>query len=92
VSAESACSRLNDGLQGCEVISDAWEFDSFWLKRLFAAAGQKMAFRLVGLRELLSPEEMIQYPFISQAQLRRHRAMSDVDHILEAVHSVRFQN
>ncbi|UTW01841.1 hypothetical protein KDX31_10720 [Amphritea atlantica] len=90
VSAESACNRLNEALQGCEVLSDAWEFDSFWLKRLFTAAGQKMAFRLVGLRELLSPEEMIQYQFITKAQLRRHRAMSDVDHILQAVHSVRF--
>ncbi|WP_428036348.1 hypothetical protein [Amphritea sp.] len=92
ISALSACLRLNDALEGRDVLSDAWEFDHFWLTRLFKAAGQKMAFRLVSLREVLSAEELIQYQFVCKAQLRQHRAMDDVDHILQAIRSVRFSD
>jgi len=89
VSALSACQRLNEALQGCDVLSDAWEFDRFWLYRLFEAGKQTMAFRLVSLPEVLSAEELIQYQFICKAQLRQHGAMDDVDHILQAIRRVR---
>ncbi len=88
ISAAEACDRLNIALQGRKVVSDAWEFDSFWLKRLFEAVDRPMQFRLIGLSEVLSPEELIQYRFACKAQLRRHRAMADVDHILQAIRSV----
>lgn len=92
VTALAACQRLNESLRGCDVLSDALEFDGFWLRRLFNATKQTMAFRLVGLRDVLSPEELIQYQFICKAQLRQHRAMDDVDHILQAIRSVRFSD
>lgn len=85
ISAVAACERLNKQLQGQDVLSDAWEFDSFWLSRLFEAAEQTMAFRLIGLPALLSPEELLEYKLICQGQWRQHRAMNDVDHIIEAV-------
>ncbi|BBB26537.1 hypothetical protein [Amphritea japonica] len=90
ISVTDACDRLNAKLQGQDVISDAWEFDSFWLRRLFEAADRAMMFRLIGLSEVLSPEELIQYRFVCKAQLRRHRAMADVNHILQAIHSVKY--
>ena len=85
-----ACQRMNTALAGKQLISDAWEFDFFWLDRLFQAADIKMAFELVGLQAVLTGEELVQYRFICKAQLRRHRAMSDVDHILQAIRSVKF--
>ncbi len=90
ITAVEACDRLNAALQGQDVISDAWEFDSFWLRRLFEATERTMQFRLIGLSEVLSPEELIQYRFVCKAQLRRHRAMADVDHILQAIRSVKY--
>ncbi|MDO6565106.1 hypothetical protein Q4488_17150 [Amphritea sp. 1_MG-2023] len=89
VSADAACTRLNEQLAGQDVLSDAWEFDDFWLTRLFEATGQTMAFRLIGLPALLNPEELLQFQLICKGQWRQHRAMSDVDHIIEAILKVR---
>lgn len=90
IAAVEACERLNAALQGLDVVSDAWEFDSFWLRRLFDAADRTMQFRLIGLSDILSPGELIQYRFVCKAQLRRHRAMADVNHIMQAIRSVKF--
>ncbi|WP_417222501.1 hypothetical protein [Amphritea sp.] len=88
ISAVAACERLNQQLQGQDVLSDAWEFDAFWLSRLFEAAEQTMGFRLIALPALLNPHELNQFQLVCKGQMRQHRAMSDVDHIIEAVQSV----
>lgn len=89
ITAEEACRRLNQALEGCEVISDAFEYDSFWLRRLYGACRLEPLFRLVGLDSVLSGEERIQYQLISRSQFRRHRALQDVEHQLEAIAAIR---
>lgn len=90
ITVTAACERMNQALKGKDVLSDAWEFDHFWLTRLFNEAGVKMAFRLQGLDTVLTGEELVQYRFVSKTQLRRHRAMKDVEHILQAISYVKF--
>lgn len=90
ISVKTACERMNQALSGQIVLSDAWDFDHFWLCRLFEQTGMTMEFSLKGLEAVLSAEELIQYHFISRSQLRRHRAMQDVEHILQAISYVKF--
>lgn len=89
ISADAACMRLNRALSGRDLVSDACEYDGFWLRRLFEACDQKPAFRLVGLEAVLSSEERVQYQFIARSQLRRHRALQDVDDLIAAISAVR---
>lgn len=91
IRVEDACKRLNDALAGRQVISDAWEYDSFWLQRLFDAAGVRQTFQLVGLDTVLTAEERIQYQLIARSQFRRHRALRDVEHLLEALEAAKWQ-
>ncbi len=85
LSVKAAAERLNEALRGRDVLSDALEYDSFWLKRLFDAAGTRPSFELKGLETVLSGEEHIQYQLISRAQFRRHRALPDVEHLIAAI-------
>ncbi len=85
ISVTAAAERLNTALSGCEVLSDAPEYDGFWLKRLFDAADDCPLFELKGLETVLSSEERVQYQLISRAQFRRHRALPDVEHLLDAI-------
>jgi len=84
----AACERLNRALEGEQVISDAFDYDGFWLRRLYRAAGVQPAFRLVGLDAVLSGEQRIQYQFIARTQFRRHRAMRDVEDLISAIRTV----
>lgn len=88
LSAKDACERLNARLSGRRLISDALEFDSFWVRRLFEAVGEKARFEVVGLDALLSAEQLIQYRFVARSQFRRHRAMQDVEDLIQAVAAV----
>lgn len=83
-----ACRRLNQALEGEQVISDAFEYDSFWLNRLYQAAGMKPEFRLTGLESVLGGEQLLQYRLIARAQFRRHRAMPDVVDLINAIQAV----
>ncbi|PSL13218.1 hypothetical protein CLV44_11347 [Marinobacterium halophilum] len=89
ISADAACSRLNAALAGRDVISDALEYDGFWLRRLFRACDVEPGFLLVGLEAVLSTEERIQYQFIARAQFRRHRALQDVNDLISAITAAR---
>lgn len=42
LSVDEACSRLDEVTHGRLVVSDAPQHDSWWLNRLYAAAGQRM--------------------------------------------------
>lgn len=82
IDVRSACQRLNSALAGREVISDALEFDYFWVRRLFEAGMMHPAFTMRGIDALLSGEQLVQYRLVAKAQVRRHRAMADVDDLL----------
>ncbi|MCV6589362.1 MAG: hypothetical protein OIF57_10070 [Marinobacterium sp.] len=89
ISVIDAARRLNQALTGRIVISDAWEFDRFWMTRLFEAAGVAPEFELTGLESLLSDSQLVQYRFIARSQMRRHRAANDVEDQLAAIDVVR---
>ncbi|MGB0466574.1 MAG: hypothetical protein ACPGF7_03455 [Pontibacterium sp.] len=83
-----ACMRLNTALKGKTIVSDAFEFDAFWMRRLFQQADITPLFSMAGLEYLLTSEQLIQYRFIARSQYRRHRAMQDVDDLIKAVNAV----
>lgn len=82
ISVQEACVRLNTALDGSTVVSDALEFDFFWMQRLFDAAMLKPTFSMAGIDMILEGEQMIMYRLVAKAQVRRHRAMSDVEDLL----------
>lgn len=84
----SACKRLNEKLKDKTLISDAVEFDLFWLTRLFEATGIKPMFEMAGLDRILSSEQRIQFGFLAKAQSRKHRALDDVEDIISCIKAV----
>ncbi len=73
--------ELNAFLSG-EVYCDAWTFDSFWLHRLYKAAGLKPSFNLESIATLLSDKQVAQWQHmhkevIRDLELDRHRAEND---------------
>ncbi len=73
--------HLNQLLSG-QVFCDAWTFDSFWLYRLFRAAGVKPGFQLESVSVLLDSRQVKQWPsarqqVISDLGLPVHRAAND---------------
>jgi len=73
--------HLNQRLFG-QVFCDAWTFDSFWLYRLFRAAGVKPGFQLESVSILLDSRQVKQWPsarqqVISDLGLPVHRAAND---------------
>lgn len=64
------------------VYCDAWTFDSFWLHRLFRAAGLPTAFQLESVSTLLDEAQVqiwseIRRQVIAEEQLVAHRAATD---------------
>jgi len=88
LSVTAAVRRLNEKLKGRMVVSDAWEFDRFWLSRLFDAVGVTPEFELQALEHVLTDSQLVQYRFIARSQMRRHRAANDVDDQLAAIAAV----
>ncbi|PSF13463.1 hypothetical protein C7H09_02340 [Marinobacter fuscus] len=73
--------QLNQLLSG-QVFCDAWTFDSFWLHRLFRAAGEPAAFQLESVTVLLQPGQVECWPgireqVIAELGLPVHRAAND---------------
>ncbi|GGO81094.1 hypothetical protein GCM10011348_19350 [Marinobacterium nitratireducens] len=85
VGAQQACRRLNRALEGRCVYCDALEFDVFWLRRLYEAAGMRPLFRLQGLESLLAGERLQRFLDRIASQQRRHRALDDVGDLIEAL-------
>lgn len=82
VSVRDACRRLNKRLNGKTVTSDAFDFDYFWMRRLYESAKMKPTFDMQGVDKVLDGPQLIQYRLIANAQVRNHRAMDDVDDLL----------
>lgn len=83
--AAEVCRALNKELGGQIVLSDAPDWDAFWLYRLFAAGGEKQRFSLADFAE--------QFPGLPESDYRKasnlasvktphiHRAEADVLHM-----------
>ena len=85
ISAKEAATRLNQRLKGKQVYSDAFEFDYFWISRLFDAAMVRPQFRLLGLEELLNEDDLELYQQLSTQSPRLHRAMPDVEDLIRSI-------
>jgi hypothetical protein len=81
----AVCHRLNAALKGAKVYSDAPDWDSFWLYRLFSTAGVRQRFSLGDLGGLLvsMAGEKLESIFAEADRTapRRHRACEDVLHM-----------
>jgi hypothetical protein len=65
-----------------QVFCDAWTFDSFWLHRLYRAAGIAPEFQLESVSTLLDPDQVRQWSGIRQQVIGElglpvHRAAND---------------
>ena len=81
VSAGEVARQLNDLLPE-HIFCDAWTFDSFWLHRLFRAAGETPLFHLESISALLNPAQVQQWAgarqqVIAELGLPVHRAAND---------------
>lgn len=82
---EEVCQKLNDALMGKLVYSDAPDWDSFWLYRLFQSAKTRQSFVVQDLSKLFrtAPPEKLD-SIIAAAELkapRNHRAAADALHL-----------
>ena len=73
--------QLNGLLSG-QVFCDAWTFDSFWLHRLYRAAGETPAFQLESISMLLDQAQVrhwsgVRQQVIAELGLPVHRAAND---------------
>ncbi len=80
------CTRLNEALSNVDVYSDAPDWDSFWLYRLYRAANLRPAFALNSFGDLMRPysENDKDAALIEAADRlapRRHRAAADARHL-----------
>ncbi len=83
--AAATCERLDAALGGRTVYSDAPDWDSFWMQRLYQAAGRRCAFTLQDFARLMPPLTPDQKTkLLQQADRlvpRRHRAAEDALHL-----------
>lgn len=82
ISVRQACERLNTRLEGKTVTSDAFDFDYFWIQRLYESAMMNPTFEMQGVDKVLGGGQLIQYRLVANAQVRKHRAMDDVNDLL----------
>ncbi len=81
LSVRQVTQHLNEILSG-QVFCDAWTFDSFWLHRLYRAAGVRPSFQLESVSHLLSPAQVqlwsdTRQQVIDNLGLPVHRAAND---------------
>ena len=86
-SPQVVAKRLNECLEGKLVLSDAPDWERFWLERLFDAVDVKMSFTIA---DYLRPLEKIcpnplKYHSIAKHKMigREHRAGGDVSYLVE---------
>ncbi|WP_151703285.1 hypothetical protein [Nitrincola alkalilacustris] len=79
ISAQAACKRLNQHLQGCIVVTDAPSYDRFWLDRLYEACRCEPSFRVEGLDAILNASQIAQFAQEAEGAMRRHRALADAE-------------
>lgn len=80
------CTRLNEALGEVDVYSDAPDWDSFWLYRLYRAANMRPVFALKSFGDLMRPltdsrEDASLIEAADRLAPRRHRAAADARHL-----------
>lgn len=78
--------RMNAQLRDQRLYSDAPEYDGFWLRRLYEAAGLKAAFELADATKLLHSVYPEYVRFSENAREKAggvHRATFDVNYLVE---------
>lgn len=85
VSAAVACDRIEAALLRCDVVSDAPDWDAFWMMRLYEAAGRKCPLRLKDFASVMPPMSREERAALLQKAdrlaPRRHRAGEDALHL-----------
>jgi len=80
-----ACERMSAALAGREVYSDAPDWDSFWMMRLYAAAGRQCDIRLLDFSRVMphleADEKAALIARADRMAPRRHRAAEDALHL-----------
>lgn len=83
--AAAACERLDAAFAGHTVYSDAPDWDSFWMLRLYQAAGRRCDIRIRDFARLMPPLTAAEKTrLLQQADRlapRRHRAAEDALHL-----------
>ena len=85
---DDACHRLNQALRDKVVVSDAPEYDLFWLERLFDSQDIAMQFTLRSLQLVLNPLQYEAFGVVGRIQFRSHRALDDVEHLIDTYQKV----
>jgi len=85
ITADAACRRLSECLADRLLVCDAYDYDLFWLRRLFDSQALPLPFRLCDVRALLTPAQMELFKEIQRRKVRRHRAMNDVDDLIAGI-------
>ena len=86
VGASVACDRMSAALSGCDVYSDAPDWDAYWMMRLFDAVGRKPSIRLKEFSAVVPAltaerkKELI--AGADKIAPRRHRAAEDALHLV----------
>lgn len=94
ISVTEAAKRLDQSLGLETVYCDAVDFDSFWLRKLFASAGIEMSFELTDIHELYSdigPAHAAELSKILASIPPLHRAGADAERYATAYRELRKQ-
>lgn len=78
--------RMDQKLKGKILLSDAPDWDEFWIRRLYESVGKKCVLEFGNAVELFNQYEPYHYIFKSQARKiagHAHRAGNDVIYLLE---------
>jgi hypothetical protein len=80
-----ACDRLSSALAGLNVYSDAPDWDSFWMMRLYKSVGRHCDIRLLDFAAAIPPltqaEKLALLQQADRLAPRRHRAAEDAIHL-----------
>lgn len=83
---DEAVKRLDDGLAGETVYTDAVQSDRPWIMTLYRKAGRsELSFRFGHVQSLLPPEKVGLYIERVYSNGTHHRALDDVDNIIRAL-------
>lgn len=89
ITAEAACRRLGARLADRVLVCDAYDYDLFWLQRLFDSQQQPLPFQLRDVRAVLTTAELERFKQAQHRKVRRHRAMHDVDDLIAGIRQAR---
>lgn len=88
ISVEEACTRLNQSLAECRVLSDAALTDRFWMSRLFRQAQISPMFSIGSIYEVIPGDKADGFQRRMKKEPVPHRALADAQLIAKAMNFV----